>query len=69
LEEELETTLNFLRKTITSIAKLVPKVIVISNSKEEVEVGPQLVIEEQLQSIFALRLMEEEELRQHVVQE
>ncbi len=69
MEEELETTLNFLRKTITSIAKLVPKVIVISNSKEEVEVGPQLVIEEQLQSIFALRLMEEEELRQPVSNE
>jgi hypothetical protein len=34
-----------------------------------VEVGPQLVVEEQLQSISALRLVEEEKLQQDVVQE
>jgi len=32
-----------------------------------VEVGPQLVVEAQLQSIFALKPMEEEELQQLVV--
>ncbi len=47
MEEELKATLNFIKKTITSIAKLVWEVIVISNL-EEVEVGPQPVIEEQL---------------------
>jgi hypothetical protein len=50
--------LNFLRKTTTSIAKLVPQVIVISDL-EEMEVRPQHVVEEQLQLIFTLRLMEE----------
>jgi hypothetical protein len=39
LEEELEVTLNFLRKTTIFTTKLVPQVIVISNSEEEVEVG------------------------------
>jgi hypothetical protein len=63
LEKELKATLNFLRKTTTSITKLIPQVIVISNSKEEVEVGPQLVVEEQLQSISTLRPMEKEELQ------
>jgi hypothetical protein len=63
LEEELETTLNFLRKTTTFIAKLVPQVIVILDSKEKVKVGPQLVVEEQLQSIFVLKPMEEEKLQ------
>jgi hypothetical protein len=38
-------------------------VIVISDSKEEVEVGPQPIVEEQLQSVFALKPMEEEELQ------
>ncbi len=46
LEEELEATLNFLRKPTTSTTKPIPQVIVISNSKEEVQVGPQPVIEE-----------------------
>jgi hypothetical protein len=46
LEEELEATLNFLKKTTTSIVKPVPQVIIISDSKEEVEVGPQVIIEE-----------------------
>ncbi len=63
MEEELETTLNFLRKTTTFIAKLVPQVIVILDSKEKVKVGPQLVVEEQLQSIFVLKPMEEEKLQ------
>jgi hypothetical protein len=62
LEEELEATLNFLKKTITSTTKSIPQAIVISDSKEEMQVGPQLVVEGQLQSIFALRFVEEEEL-------
>ncbi len=33
------------------------------------QVGIQLVVEEQLQLVFALRLVEEEELQQPVVQE
>jgi hypothetical protein len=36
--------LNFLRKTITFIAKPIPQVIVILDLEEEVEVGPQLVV-------------------------
>jgi hypothetical protein len=48
LEEELKASLNFLMKTITSIAKPAPHVIVILDSKEEVEIGLQPVIEEQL---------------------
>jgi len=40
LEKELEATLNFLRKTINSTAKPAPQVIVISNSKEELEIKP-----------------------------
>jgi hypothetical protein len=47
LEEALQVTLNFLRKTITSTTRLVPQVNVILDSKEEVEVGPQLVVQEQ----------------------
>jgi len=47
LEKELElVTLNFLKKTTTT-AKLVPQVIVILDSKEEVEVGLQPVVHEQ----------------------
>jgi hypothetical protein len=49
LEKELEATLNFLKKTITSTTKQIPYVIVILNSKEEVEVGFQHFVEEQLQ--------------------
>jgi hypothetical protein len=60
LEEELEATLNFLRRTIIYITKLTPHVIVISNSKE-VEIEPQPVIEEQLQLVSASKLVEEEE--------
>jgi hypothetical protein len=48
LGKELKVALNFLRK-ISTITKPVPHVIVISNSEEEVDVGPQLVVEEQLQ--------------------
>ncbi len=33
------------------------------------EIRPQLAIEEQLQTIFTSRPMEEEELQQHVVEE
>jgi hypothetical protein len=46
LEKELEAMLNFQRKTIISITKPVPQVNVISNLEEEVEVRPQLVVEE-----------------------
>jgi hypothetical protein len=46
LEEELEATLNFMRKTFTSITKLAPQLIIISNSDEEVEITPQLVIKD-----------------------
>jgi hypothetical protein len=45
--------MNFLKRTTTSIAKLALQVIVISYSEEEMEIGPQTVIEEQLQSVFA----------------
>jgi hypothetical protein len=46
LEEELEATLNFLRKTTIFTTKLAPHVIVISYSKEEVEIRPQLDVKE-----------------------
>ncbi len=49
LEEELDVTLNFLRITTTSIAKLTPHVIVISDSKENMEIRLEPIIEEQLQ--------------------
>lgn len=62
LEEELEVTLNFLKRTIIFITKPASQVIIISNLEEEVEIRPQIVIKEQLQSIFASRSMEEEEL-------
>jgi hypothetical protein len=61
--------LNFLRKTITFTTKPIPQVIVISDLEEDMQVGIQLVVEEQLQLVFALRLVEEEELQQPVVQE
>jgi hypothetical protein len=44
LEEELEATLNFLRKTSTFTTKPIPQVIIISNLEEEVGVGLQLVV-------------------------
>jgi hypothetical protein len=46
LEKLLETTLNFLRKTITSTTTPTPQVIIISDSKEEVEIIPQPIVEE-----------------------
>jgi hypothetical protein len=46
LEEELKIVLNFLRKTTTSITKLAPQVIVISNLEKEVEIRPQPVVKE-----------------------
>jgi len=46
LEKELEATLNFLKKTITFTTTPAPQVIVISDSKEEVEIIPQPIIEE-----------------------
>jgi hypothetical protein len=68
LEKELKVTLKCLRRPVTSIAKLVPQVIIISNSTEEVEIKPQHAIGEQLQSTFASRHVEEEELQQLVVE-
>jgi hypothetical protein len=46
LEKELETTINFLRRTTTSIAKLVPHVIVILNLQEEADIKLQPMVEE-----------------------
>jgi hypothetical protein len=46
LEEELKVALNFLRRIAISIAKPVLHVTIILNSKEEVEIGPQPIIEE-----------------------
>jgi hypothetical protein len=54
LEKELKATMNFQRGTITVIAKLTPQVIVILYSKEEVEIRPQLVVEEHPQLVLAL---------------
>jgi hypothetical protein len=69
LEEELETTLNFLKRTTTFITKLILEVKVILDLEEEVEIGPQPIVEEQLQLVFASRLVEEEELQQPIVKE
>jgi hypothetical protein len=44
LEEELEVVFNFLKKTITSTIALTPQVIIILDSKEEVEILSQLVV-------------------------
>jgi hypothetical protein len=44
LQEELKPTFILLRKTTTTTTKSIPQVIVISYSKEEMEVGPQHVI-------------------------
>jgi hypothetical protein len=64
----LEVTLNFFRKTTTSTTTPAPQVIVISNSKEEVEIIPKPIVEEQLEQVFASRPMEEE-LQQPVVED
>jgi hypothetical protein len=69
LEEELEAALNILKRTIMFTTKLVPHVIVISDSKEEVEIRPQPIIEEISQLVLASRSMEEGELQQPVVEE
>ncbi len=69
MEEELKVALNSLRRTTTSTTKPAPRVIIISNLKEEVEIEPQHVIEEQLQIIFTLGPVEEEELQQLVAKE
>ncbi len=66
MEDKLEITLNFLKKIITFTGKLVPQIIVISYSKEEVEVRPQFVVEEQPQPVIESRLVEEKELQQLV---
>jgi hypothetical protein len=62
LEKELEVALNFLKRTATSTTKPILQIIIISDSEEEVEIGPQSVVEEQVQSIFASTPVEEEEL-------
>jgi hypothetical protein len=59
LKEEFEVALNFLRRTITDMTKPTLQVIVISNLEEQVEIGPQPVIEEQLQTISPLGPMED----------
>ncbi len=46
LKEELEVTFNFLKITTTFTTTPTPQVIVISDSKEEVEILSQLVVEE-----------------------
>jgi len=46
LEEDLKTILNFLRGTITFTVTPTPQVIVILDLEEEVEILPQLVVEE-----------------------
>ncbi len=56
MEKELEVALNFLRKINTSTIPI-PQVIVILDSKEEVEVGPQHVVQEQPQLVPELRLV------------
>jgi hypothetical protein len=66
LEDKLEITLNFLKKIITFTGKLVPQIIIISYSEEEVEVRPQFVVEEQPQPVIESRLVEEKELQQLV---
>jgi hypothetical protein len=60
LEEELKIAFNFLKNTTTSTTKPTLQVIVILDSKEEVEILPQF---------YASRPMEEEELQQDVVEE
>ncbi len=66
MEDKLEITLNFLKKIITFTGKLVPQIIIISYSEEEVEVRPQFVVEEQPQPVIESRLVEEKELQQLV---
>ncbi len=66
MEEELEATLNFPRTTITSTSKLVPQIIVISNSKEEIEVGPQPIVQEQPQLVLTSKIVEDKGLQKLV---
>jgi hypothetical protein len=68
LKEELKIALNFLRRTTTTITSptLTPQVIIISNSREEVEILFQPIVEEQSKQTFKPRPMEEIELQQHV---
>ncbi len=66
MEKKLEVTLNFLRRIITSIAKLVLHVIVILNSEEEMEIRLQPIVEEISQLVHASRRMEKGELQQLV---
>ncbi len=62
MEKELEVALNFLKVTTTSTTKPILQIIIISDSEEEVEIGPQFVVEEQVQLVFASTPVEEEEL-------
>jgi hypothetical protein len=62
LEEELEATLNFSRRTITFTTKPISHVIVISYLKEEVEIRPQPIVEEQPQLVPTSKPMEEKEV-------
>ncbi len=66
MEKKLEIALNFLKKTTISTRNPKPQVIVISNSEEEVEVGPQLVVWEQPQPVLESILVEKKELKQPI---
>jgi len=66
LEKKLEIAVNFLKKTTISTRNPKPQVIVISNSEEEVEVGPQLVVWEQPQPVLESILVEKKELKQPI---
>ncbi len=66
LEKELEAVFHFLKKITISIIAPTPQVIVISDLKEKVESLSQHVVEEQLEQAPTPRLVEEEELQQHV---
>jgi hypothetical protein len=57
-----------LRRTTTFTSKRIPQVIIILDLKE-VEIGLQPIIEEKLQSIFASKLVEKEELQQPIGEE
>ncbi len=61
--------MNFYKITTTSIAALDPRVIIISNLEEEVEIIPQPIVEEKSPQAFESKLVEEVELQQLVNRE
>jgi hypothetical protein len=46
IRRRIRSSIEFFKKTTIFIIKLLPQVIVISYSEEEVEVGPQHVVQE-----------------------